>query len=469
MNRILKKIQLMAEIYTRIEKLKENLTRCEEKGFPDGWQAGIGNQLKELKNISEELNLEITHLLGKIQELVCGIHDQTGFGLVCSFLSKTADIYSQSYIRFLYDENSYKEECLVNYYETDYKKNALLVYLLQPFVISDLVPSHTNQVEARIIAEVLREKKYNVDLINTRHVGEVDFAKYHLIIGEGRVFEGLCRSCKQDTKTVYYLTQANSYFANMAELKRLRDFERRNHFLPKFERLAMDRLDLRLLTKIDAAICIGNEHTVSTYQGIFSRIWPINVTGFSEYQLPNLMKLRTGRNFLWYGGAGPIHKGLDLCIEAFRDLADMNLYIVGELSSEFYEFYREEIENRENIRYYGFLRKDSELFKEVCEACDFCIFPSCSEGQSTSVIGTMFAGIIPVCTVETGIDAEEAGGFVICNTEPAALAELCRNLSLLGQDELEERQNRVYEYVTANHTEEHYRMSLGKIMGELEG
>lgn len=467
MNHVLNKIQRMDEIYTGIEKLNIDLINYKELDFPGGWQAEIGNRLEELKCISQELNLEITALLDRIQELVKGTHDYSGFEMVRAFLKKTGDIFTQSYIRFLYDENSYKEELLENYYGTDHEKNALLVYLLQPFVMPDLIPSHTNQVEARIIAQVLSEEKYNVDLINTRYVGEVDSGKYDLIIGEGRVFENLCRSSKRDTKTVYYLTQANSYFANMAELKRLRDFERRNHFLPKFERFARDRLDLTLLTNMDAAVCIGNEDTVSTYQGIFKRIWPINVTGFCEYRLPDLVKPRTGRNFLWYGGAGPIHKGLDLCIEAFRNLPDLSLYIVGELSSEFYEFYKEDIERRENIRYYGFLRKDSDLFREVCEDCDFCVFPSCSEGQSTSVIGTMFAGIIPVCTVETGINAEEAGGFLIREIEPEALSRLVISLSELEPSELEERQKRVYEYVAANHTEEHFRRSFGEIMDEL--
>jgi len=220
MNHVLNKIQRMDEIYTGIEKLNIDLINYKELGFPGGWQAEIGNRLEELKCISQELNLEITALLDKIRELVKGTHDYSGFEMVRAFLKKTGDIFAQSYIRFLYDENSYKEELLENYYGTGHEKNALLVYLLQPFVMPDLIPSHTNQVEARIIAQVLSEKKYNVDLINTRYVGEVDTGKYDLIIGEGRVFEDLCRSCKRDTKTVYYLTQANSYFANMAELKK---------------------------------------------------------------------------------------------------------------------------------------------------------------------------------------------------------------------------------------------------------
>lgn len=467
MSHIIDRIRKMDIVYVGMESLKEDLKSYDKADFSDEWRKLCLNHLEEIKKNSMDLNLEITALLDKIQELIVETEDVRLYNMVYSFVEKTQEIFNKSYLKYIYSEDSYKEDCVENYYGTEYEKNALLVYLLQPFLISDMIPGHTNQVEARIIAETLSEKGYNVDLINTRYVGEVDSSKYSLIIGEGKVFEKLCRSCSKDTRTVYYLTRACSYFSNMAELKRIRDFEKRNHYMPRFERFTMDLLDIPLLTGTNAAICLGNEHTISTYQGIFKKIYPLNVTGFSEYQLPCINKKRTAKNFLWYGGAGPIHKGLDLCIEAFRNLPDLNLYIVGELSSEFYDFYKEDIEHKENILYYGFLRKDSELFLEVCEECDFCIFPSCSEGQSTAVISTMFAGIIPVCTKETGIDVERAGGFVIADIAVDALGRLIRSLSALDPIELEVRQKKVYEYTAANHTAENYKRNLSRIMEDI--
>ena len=467
MSRMIEKLQKMDQIYIGLELLYEDLNNYLESDFSGEQKVICIKRLTEMKNSSSELNLEITALLDRIQVLVSGTVDTGLYKMIYAFVQKTQEIFNKIYLSSMCNEDSYKEECLMNYYGTQYEKNALLVYILLPFVVKDIVPGHTNQVEAKMIAETLSEKGYNVDLINTRHIGEVDVEKYDLIIGEGKVFEKLCRNSSKDTQTIYYLTRSSSYFSNIAELKRIRDFEKRNHFKPRFERFASDLLDIPLLTEMDAAICLGNEHTASTYEGMFKKVYPLNVTGFSNYQLPYIKKTRAGNNFLWYGGAGPIHKGLDLCIEAFRNLPDLKLHIVGELTEELYNFYKNDIEQSENIFYYGFLRKDSELFLQVCEACDYCLSPSCSEGQSTAVVTAMYSGIIPVCTKETGIDVEKAGGFIIDDIEINALSRLIRKLSEMDVTELELRQKKVYEYTVSNHSEERYRECLGRIMDDL--
>ncbi len=47
----------------------------------------------------------------------------------------------------------------------------------------------------------------------------------------------------------------------------------------------------------------------------------------------------------------------------------------------------------------------------------FSIFPSCSEGQSGSVLTTMSLGLIPIVTKEVGIDVFDKGFLINDNIE----------------------------------------------------
>lgn len=145
----------------------------------------------------------------------------------------------------------------------------------------------------------------------------------------------------------------------------------------------------------------------------------------------------------------------------------MTLHIVGEVTAEFYQFYKNDIENSENILYYGFLNKDTVEYKKICEQCGFCICPSCSEGQSTAVITTMFSGIVPVCTKETGIDVKKAGGILIESIELFDLETLISQLAKMTKEEFIRRSETVYDYVERNHTVENYRQKLGVILDEV--
>ena len=469
MGHMIEKIRKMDKISVGLELLVTDLQKCYEENYQEQWRKVAYNRLTELKNDSNELHLEITGLLDKIQGLIAGALDDELYSMVYSFVQKTQDIFNKLYLYNVHSEETYKEECIENYYGTQYEKNALLIYILHPFIFEDMVPEHTNQVEVKIIAETLREKGYNVDLVNTRYLGKIDSEKYDVVLGAGKAFEELCCNHGERTKAIYYLTTASSYFNNVEELKRLCYFEKRNHYKPQFERISMDLLNLPAMAKADAAICLGNEHTASTYEGVFSQIYPLNVTGFSDFRLPDIQKSHGTKSFLWYGGTGPIHKGLDLCIEAFRSLPDLKLHIVGEVTTDFYNVYRQDIEDSENVLYYGFLKKDSEVFKQVCEECTYCIFPSCSEGQSTSVVSTLFSGVIPVCTRAVGIDVEKAGGVWIENIEVDALADLMKNLSGMDCEEVAVRQQKAYEYAVTNHTERNYKEALHTILNKILG
>lgn len=392
--------------------------------------------------------------------------------LLKSIVNKMNEIVRKLYMSLVRSEETYKNEFIENYYHTDYKKKALIIYILFPFLYPDAPYGHTNQQEAVKMAENLTNRQYTVDIVNTWYRGSIDINQYDIIIGAGGGLEDILsvrnKTSKDTCKIVYYLTMASGYFSNMAEIKRYQYFKERNGFLPEYERQTPYTLNLSALRRADAAICIGNNHTISTYDGMFSKIYPVNVSGFDTCALPRLNKSpQAGINFLWYGGAGAVHKGIDLCIEVFRRLPQLNLYIVGEIPYSIYEFYKNDIENAANLFYYGYLSKDSEEYREVCEQCGYVILPSCSEGQSTAVITAMFSGMIPVCTRETGIDVNRAGGYIIDDISLDGMEKLIRLISELPENIRLEKQKQTYGYVMEHHTLDAYGKRFGDIIDDI--
>ena len=463
-----KELDAMNQLCLQLERLSAAYGQfCQNSQNPNALLI-CKEALDAIVSLSDAADISLGTLCDSVRETL-SVHVSDEFMLqihhtLTSLLQKVQKMYAAS----VHSEKTYKHVLLKNYYQTSFSKDALLIYIVYPFLYPNATYGHTNQREAVVIAELLSEFGYNVDIINTHYSDEVDFSNYQLIIGSGKCFERALMHLGKDLLTIYYLTESSPYFANTAELKRLKAFERRNHTTLPFERQSANLLDLPTLSNASAAICLGNDVTLSTYEDMFSRIYPLNVSGFELDTIPDFSAEHTfPKNFMWYGGAGALHKGLDLCIEAFRQLPDLNLHIVGEPNGAFYDFYRKDIEQAPNIYYYGFLSKDDPLFIEACSSCCFCLLPSCSESQSTAMITAMFGGMIPVGTAEVGIDYEKCGGFLLDSLAPTDLAMQISHLASLDTKELAARREHAYQYVMQHHTLSHYRKELKGIFSDL--
>lgn len=463
------KLDKLDRLYVKAQTLTADYEKFCSAGYTeDDLQSCIAD-IEEIKTACEgtglELNAVCDSLLNvfRLPKALSDNHD------ILNILTSMQQQCQKAYLASICDEGTYRHVKLENYFNTANERTALIIYIVYPFLFPQAPLAHTNQQEARVMAELLKERGYNVDIVNTRYEDYIQVKDYALIIGSGGVFEELCVRKGQETLAIYYLTVSSPYFANVAEMQRLYDFWKRNHHRLPFERQIRTCLDLNALAQADAAVCIGNQWTTSTYEGMFTRLYPLDVSGFNLDTVPdfNADVSEMQRHFMWYGGAGPVRKGLDLCIEAFRKLPDLTLHIVGGLNTAFYDFYRKDIEEAENIYYYGFLNYKSAEFAEVCKTCAYCVSPSSTEGQSTSVLTAMHAGMIPVCTVQTGIDMEKCGGIWIEEIGVDALAALFERLSELPPDEVKRRRTAAFSYVRQNHTLESYRNNLSRILEQI--
>lgn len=364
---------------------------------------------------------------------------------------------------------------LRNIFHTSYKKRCIILYIVHPFL--NFTNTHTNGQIAISMAKVLSEQRYNVDVAQYNTLYPVNLNKYDLILGFGDKFDKfLIRNQNNDnTKeiiTIGLLTGASPYFSNMAELQRLNYFEKRNH-----QKLMLHRqvgvtgglMDLRALQNLTCAICTGNDWTVRTWNMMIDNVYKITATGFSFITLKDIDRNieQAKKNFLWFSGAGMLHKGLDLCIEAFRNVPELHLYVAGVMDSDFENFYKEDF-LRPNIHYCGFVNVATDAYKELCEKCLFSIFPSSSEGGATSVLTTMFTGMIPVVTREASVDIED-WGIEIETIDVDYIIELVNNLSKMPSEELKERSNAAYEYAMANHTVERFQQDFRTIIERIIG
>ena len=422
----------------------------------------ILSELTELDNI---LPYDLNGLPGMMKDFISSSPDKKdslkpvvdGFVPICR----------NGYLDYFTDspDGGLKDVRVEDYWGTDSDRHALMIYITAPFMENIMIKGHTNSQEAVAMAETIRDLEYSVDIINPWFVGDIKYERYDLVIGFRRAFEDMISRLKDGCTSIYYLTTTNSYVANMAELKRITDFEQRNGKRLGYERLEYSCIDLKKIYECDGAICLGNAHTASSYEGMFKTLVTQNATGF------NISADRSGidetYDFMWYGGAGSVHKGVDLCIEAFRKIPDHKLHIVGRLDDDVYEYYKDELDASDNVIYHGYMYREDEEFRSLCAQCTFSLGVSCSEGQSTAMLTTIFAGLIPVCNDETGIDTEDYGGIRIGSKEIGDLPGFLSCLSALSPDEIKKRREKGQLMINSRHTVEMYKKQLADNISQI--
>lgn len=293
-----------------------------------------------------------------------------------------------------------------NYYKTSFTKNVLISYITLPFRRGNIFANHTNLQEALVISLIFKELGYNVDIAE-HNVTLKSFSKYDIIFGVGDSIEQSFYDRSFKGIRIYYATGACTIYQNDAEIKRLRDVKKRRsaYLLP---RRIVPYWSLSNGYS-DALVVLGNKWTCDTYRPYTeSPIYPLNATGFVSSEIPERNIAEARKNFFWFGSAGLVHKGLDLCLEFFSKYPGLELHICGAHETDFFEEFKTEL-NAPNVHFHGFIDVQSDLFKQIASKCLFTILPSCSEGQATSLLTTMGAGLIPVATISTGININELG------------------------------------------------------------
>ncbi|HEU5114606.1 MAG TPA: glycosyltransferase, partial [Candidatus Paceibacterota bacterium] len=170
------------------------------------------------------------------------------------------------------------------------------------------------------------------------------------------------------------------------------------------------------------------------------------------------------KTFLWFGGGGAVHKGLDLVLEAFATLPNLTLHIVGPVAAEedFVKAYEKELalpnvhlHGRPKIDANGFMTIDGAPFSDIADACGALVYLSASEGTSGAVVQAMHAGLYPIITPESGIDSS-APSIAIAHPSVESVAAAVRAFSSLPSENIREKAKAAWTFARETYTKEQF-------------
>jgi hypothetical protein len=319
-------------------------------------------------------------------------------------------------------------------------RHALLLYTVGAFRAPAAPATHQNIAQQRELARALAELGHEVDVVDfderrrdlLRHDYDlvVDLHPVEHPLYEGRLRPGAKRIC--------YITGSDPRFSNAAEAARLADLERRRgvRLLP---RRRCPPFPQRSIESFDAFFCFGDDATLATYAGY--RLPPSHRLPNHGYDdvIPTEAARRDPRRFLFLGGNGQVHKGLDLLLELFAGEPDLELVVCSPFRAErdFARAYRQELSGTRNIRAVGAVEVKSAAFRELQAGCGAMILPSCSEGQAGSVSTAFSYGLPCVVSAECGFGEPEI--LVLPDCRPGTLRQVVRELAAQPPERLAER------------------------------
>jgi glycosyltransferase involved in cell wall biosynthesis len=298
---------------------------------------------------------------------------------------------------------------------------------------------HTNRWECAEIGKIFLRMGYTVDAIawdDLTFEPKHDYdAVFDIHMNLGRLAGG-CRV------KLMHVTGSDLRFSNDALAGRLQSvYERRGVRLLARREMPQEQIEAfeRNCSMADVISLIGNELTRSTFPStIRDRIRLVPVTGsyLSARRDPSCAEFK--KEFLWFGGSGAVHKGLDLVLDVFSQLPELTLHVIGpyEQESDFAATYARELHGMPNVRSHGYLDPSSRKFIDITRNVIGHVFPSCSEGISPAAVTCMQFGFLPILSANTGIDVSANMGRILHKCSLEEIKEAVVDVALLSRSEI---------------------------------
>jgi glycosyltransferase involved in cell wall biosynthesis len=361
-----------------------------------------------------------------------------------------------------------KNQIYTQFPKTHNGEYVLISFLTAPFTSKEAIHhhTHTNLTECKTVVDFFISKGYIVDVINWNNSEFIPKREYSVLFDIHANIDRLSSFLPKETKKILYATGSHWLVQNSAEYERLRHLRDRKgvSLLPRRQTPPCQSAE-----KTDHVIVLGNQ---TAYESFLYAKKPLHIVNlFSIFTLEwnekkDFEKART--NYVWIGNSGLVHKGLDLVLEAFSDLPDFHLYICGNISEEkdFEEIYYNELFHTPNIHTFGWLDVHSSRFRDLLHNCIGLIYPSCSEGQSGSVITCMNGGLIPVISRYCGVGNRDCT-IILEENSVEEIRRSVKKISQMERDELITMAKKSWNHATEIHTLECYKDRMHSILNSI--
>ena len=350
-------------------------------------------------------------------------------------------------------------------------KTALIIYI--PWAIKDWVKNsysdnnysgHSMHWESVEMVKILSKLEYNVDVADcTAPLPTVDWTKYQLVIDERNnlktapIVPGQLR--------IHYATGCQWLYHNTAEYIRLLAFRARTGISTNPER------QVAPIYSEEIANCttyFGGDFQKNLFTYL-NKTFPLSLSSsfipaFKEKEISASRK-----NILWLGSRGFIHKGLDIVLEAFKEINNFNLHICTKLEAEpqFYNWYKMEFSSCCNIYYHGWMDVNDLQFQQLAENCIASIYCSAAEGGAGAIVQAMQFGCIPIVNDSTALRGQHTG-FLLKGQYPKELVgsirQVLKDISDMSVLELAEKSAAVRSYANVNHSRAAYSQSFRQLI-----
>jgi glycosyltransferase involved in cell wall biosynthesis len=326
---------------------------------------------------------------------------------------------------------------------------------------------HTIHGDAVAIVKILNAQGYIVDYCDLFKVSgkNMDWNRYALIIDNWDNLRYV--PAKSDQTKIAFMNGWSWLNQNIGELERIRWFkERTGIIVPSNRQIAPNFSD----EHADYLTYYGPERQTEVFSPI-SQKFQINLCALCGpapvYQKKDTEKARN--KFMWIGGGGLIHKGLDLILEAFAKMPETELFIAGNIAEEprFQKWAESILARNPHIHYLGWMDTTSPEFDTIANQCIGITYASCSEGGPATVARVLFNGQIPIVTPASFVRAEHLGYTISGQTDTEMIESIMtqvRKVLHLPKTELEEKSFAVSEFARKFHTREAFEQSFSDLI-----
>lgn len=328
-------------------------------------------------------------------------------------------------------------------------KKALFTFVMLPTIKYELKSFfnilHNRYLQCKLMIEVLNEAGYNVYLYDYL-CSKVDTdINYDLFIGHNISFGALASKLNHNCKKVLLTTGCSPEYDNNQLCIRNKDLQiRKKTHCNFYKPIENYQYALNNCNISDQIFMIGSEYIKENgwYTLAKSKSYLYNnVTSLT----PRIKENKTG-NYIYMSSVGQLRRGLDLVLEAFENRNE-KLYICAPYEQEpnFIKYFEDIITKSKNIIMIGYINQGGEKFKKIINNVDFAILPSCSEGQSGSIINLMGYGLIPIVPDNVGIENINKIGLKIEKFTVEEIKRILERAKGLKEEEIEYKRKLIFE------------------------